>query len=431
MLNSLELLPKIRAMFPALTIADTLFDNAGGSQLPVQVIDSMTRYMRGSFVQLNADYAASREATATVRRAHEVVKVFLNGHGGVAGDEVVGRGPGEVVIASSTTVLCHTLAHAYADARARGALAAGRDEVIVCTAGHEANVGPWLKLAGRGFKVIPWQAESETSGQGEIVWRPDLDRLRSILSERTLLVTFPHVSNILGEVWDPAPVADLAHAAGARLVVDGVAYAPHHAPDVTRMRCDWYVYSTYKVFGPHAAAMYGTRTAFEELTGPNHEFIGKNDLPYKWELGGANHESAAGIAGLAEYVEALDRLGGGPGGRDRGAFERAFATIGTIELMLQAKFLGYLNGKRGVRVVGPKATDASRVATIAFLSDRISPPELSKSLAERRFGIRQGHAYSKRLLDAMGIPAVARVSFAHYNTPGEIDRLIEALDTLI
>jgi selenocysteine lyase/cysteine desulfurase len=428
----LNLVPQIRAQFPGLAGPDTLLDNAGGSQLPLHVIDAMTTYMRRTFVQLNADYATSREATDIVKRAHEVVKVYLNGHAGVTGDEVVGRGLGEAVIASSTTVLCHTLAHAYADARTTGALPKERSEVIVCTAGHEANVGPWLNLARRGFTIIPWQAEAASCGPKEMIWRPSLDRLRTLISSRTALVTFPQVSNILGEVWDPAPVAKIAHEAGAKLVVDGVAYAPHHAPDVARMGCDWYIYSTYKVFGPHAAAMFGTRDAFEQLTGPNHEFVPKDNLPYKWELGGANHESAAGIAALADYVSFVAGLAGG-GGKPatRATFEKAFAVMESIELSLQKRLLDFLVSKPGVRIVGPQASDASRVATIAFLSDKSSPVDLSRAMAERRIGIRQGHAYSKRLLDAMGIPAVARVSLAHYTSPEEVDRLCRELDTLI
>lgn len=429
----LSLLPQIRAQFPALSGPDTLFDNAGGSQLPLQVIDAMTRYMRQTFVQLNADYETSKTATDLVRRAHEVVKVYLNGHADAPGDETVGKGLGDVIIASSTTILCHTLAHAYADARACGALHPDRDEVIVCTAGHEANVGPWLKLKNRGFKVLEWQAEPCPSAANELIWRPSLARLKSLLSRRTALVTFPQVSNIFGESWDPRPVADLAHSVGARIVVDGVAFAPHHAPDVAAMACDWYIYSTYKVFGPHAAAMFGRREAFADLTGPNHEFIPKDTFPSKWEVGGANHESAAGIAALTDYLHFVAQasgLGASPP-LSRPTFTRAFHTIASIELALQQQFMAFLTRRPGVRIVGPAASDASRVATIAFLSGKIAPADLSAALAQRRFGIRHGHAYSKRLLDAMGLPSVARVSFAHYNSPDEVDRLCRTLADLL
>jgi cysteine desulfurase/selenocysteine lyase len=103
----------------------------------------------------------------------------------------------------------------------------------------------------------------------------------------------------------------------------------------------------------------------------------------------------------------------------------------TIELSLQKRFIEFLLSKPGVRIVGPAATGPSRVATIAFLSEKITPQALSLAMAERNIGIRQGHAYSKRLLDAMGIPAVARVSFAHYTSMEEVDRVCSALDPLI
>lgn len=413
---------EIRGLFPALASPTVFMDNAGGSQLPACVIDAMTRYLRENYVQLNADYDASRRATATVARAREVVRTFVNGDG-----------IGDVIFGSSTTVLCYQLAAAYAEARRGG----GRDQVIVCTAGHEANVGPWMRLASRGFEIVPWQAEPVTVNEKEINFRPSLERLRGLLSERTLLVLFPQVSNILGEVWDVRAVAALAHGVGARVLVDGVAYAPHRAPDVAAFGCDWYVYSTYKVFGPHMAAMFGTTEAFAELTGPNHEFISGG--PYKWELGGPNHEGCAGVGALWDFVCQVTGTGarewdGGPGGvkARRAVYERAFGEMQRIEEGLQGKLMAYLRGKRGVRIVGPAAADSTRVATVSFTSERTSPQEISRYLGERGIGIRWGHAYSKRLCEAMGLGGgVARVSLVAYNSVGELEQLFGALDAVL
>lgn len=412
----------IRGLFPALASPTVFMDNAGGSQLPRCVIEAVTRYLRESYVQLNADYDESRRATATVARARDVVRRFVNGDG-----------IGEVLFGSSTTVLCYQLAAAYADASRGGK----RDQIIVCTAGHEANVGPWMRLASRGFEIVPWHAEPAVVNEREINFRPSLETLKRLLSERTRLVLFPQVSNILGEVWDVRAVADLAHSVGARVLVDGVAYAPHRAPDVAQFGCDWYVYSTYKVFGPHMAAMFGTHEALAELTGPNHEFI--TGGPYKWELGGPNHEGCAGVAALWDFVCEVNGVAAGEiqpdgvgSGMPRHVFERAFGEFQRIEERLQERLIGYLRGKRGVRIVGPARGDSTRVATVSFLSDRTSPREISRILGERGIGIRWGHAYSKRLCDGMGLGGgVARVSLVAYNTDRELDRLFEALDAVV
>ena len=436
----------IRSRFPALAGKTVFLDNAGGSQLPRCVIDAMRRYTEETFVQLNADYLLSARASAVIPRARAVVRAFLNADG-----------LGEVVFGSSTTVLCHLLACAYADARdiarAPSLAPAGarppnprflrRDRLIVSTAGHEANVGPWMRLALRGYEVVPWQAEpTRDAATGETLWRPSLDTLRRLLDERTLLVLVPQVSNILGEVWDIAAVAEAAHAVGARVVADGVAFAPHRAPDMAALGCDWYVYSTYKVFGPHMAAMFGRRDAMAELTGANHDFIDA-DNPYKWELGNANHEGAAGVAALWDYVRDLADLAGAPSATDvpaRAAFESAFRLVREIEESLQARLIDYLRRKPGVRIIGPSAADGSRVCTVSFTSERASPPQISRHLGERDIGVRWGHAYSKRLVEAMSADTslrmraetgVARISLQHYNTADEVDRACAVLDEIL
>lgn len=442
-------------MFPALAGQTVFFDNAGGSQLPRCVIDAMRRYMEETFVQLHADYALSARASLVIPRAREAVKVFLNGHGGNPAHSAVGAGIGDVIFGASTTALCYELAGAYADARDAllrpGAAPRGmrappsrlleRDQIVVSTAGHEANVGPWVRLALRGYTVIPWQAEPQRDPlTGRLAWRPSLDTLRGLVNRRTLLVLAPQVSNILGEVWDVRAVAEVAHAVGARVVIDGVAFAPHRAPDMADLACDWYVYSTYKVFGPHMAAMFGTREALAELTGPNHDFIDAAN-PYKWELGNVNHEGAAGVAALWDYLADLAALAGRAHparseAPDRAAIEHAFRAVRSIEESLQARAIERLLGIPGVRIVGPEAADGSRVPTIAFTSAKASPPEISKRLGERGIGIRWGHAYSRRLVEAMAADpdlrirpetGVARISLQHYNTIDEVDRCMDAL----
>ncbi len=429
-------LPQIRAQFPGLDQPTVLLDNAGGAQLPRCVIDAARDYMTRSYVQLGADYDISIRATDTVRRAHEFAKVLVNA--AADHDAAPARGIGEVALGPSSTVLCMMLAGAYADALAAGTLPADRTEIIVCTAGHEANVGPWMRLASRGFTIRQWPAVQDHSPQGGGAWRILPATLAPLLSPRTALVAFPHVSNVLGEIVDLNEVCRLAHAAGARVIADGVAFAPHRAIDVRASNVDWYVFSLYKVYGPHMAALYGRRDAFEPLTGPNHFFIPRGDIPYKFEPGGVSHEGAAAFNALWDYLcfltgdNPLDTTGL-PVPR-RAVIERAFDRMAALERPLQEQLLGYLSRKPGVSIIGVADAGAARVPTIAFVRDGRSPAAIARDGNARAMGFRYGHLYSKRLIGQMGLhpdEGAVRISMVHYNTPEEVDRLCAVLDDIL
>ncbi|MFA6043934.1 MAG: aminotransferase class V-fold PLP-dependent enzyme [Phycisphaerales bacterium] len=411
-------LSQIRAQFPALESNIAYFDNAGGSQLPRCVIDAMRNYLESSYAQGGASYEPSLRATANLKAAHDLVKMFLNVPVG-----------GEVILGASTTALCHLVANAYADARSEGA-APARDEIIVSSAGHEANVGPWSRLTNRGFKVTLWPTEKHDDGQ----WRPSMATLAKLVSNRTRLVAMPQVSNVLGEIWDVAAATRIAHAAGAKIIVDGVAFAPHAAPDMQAIGCDWYVYSTYKVFGPHMAALGGTREAFAELTGPNHFFIPRETLPNKFELGGCSHEGCAAINALTPYAAFL-------AGEDantppsRGLFERAFGVVRELEAGLLSRLMTYLAAKPRVRLVGPGPESRNRVCTVAFVHNTRRSGDIATEANAQGLGIRYGHFYSKRLIDELTpefglLPdqGVVRVSLQHYNSVEELDRLFAYFD---
>lgn len=429
---SVSAIAAVRTHFPSLSGPTVFLDNAGGSQMPRVVADAMHRYMLTSFVQTGADYAESRRASAVVRRAHDVVKVFLN----ACPDDQLDQpraGAGEVILGGSTSTLCRMLADCYAEVLHPG------DEVVICDTAHESNAGPWARLAARGIIVRTWNLEPGSARATE-------SGLRRVLSSRTRIVAFPQVSNILGEIVDVPTLTRIAKDAGARVVVDGVAFAPHRLPDVAAWGVDWYVYSTYKVFGPHMAALFGTHEAMAELTGPNHFFIPRDEVPRKFELGGANHESCAGLLALDHYLEHfLVALGEPepsprpdtlcvrhPLSRER--FRRAFAAMEGIELPLQQRFMAFLRGFRHVRIIGPATGDAGRVCTIAFVRDGKSSRSIAQACNEQNLGVRFGNFYAYRLCKALVIdPAdgVVRVSLAHYNTDDELARLEASLAPLL
>ena len=401
--HALPDLDAVRAAFPALE-ADTVFlENAGGSQVPGVVADAVRDYMRSTYVQLGADYALSEKATAVVDRAHDFVRLLMGG-----------EGVGEVVLGASSSALCRMLADAYLPTIRPG------DEIVVAEAGHEANIGPWLRLEAAGATIRWWRVDPETG-------HTSLDTLSGVLNERTRIVAFPHVSNLLGEITDVEAVTRMAHAVGARVVVDGVAYAPHRAMDVRAWGVDYYTYSIYKVYGPHMGAMFGRPEAWAEVEGPNHFFVPKGEVPYKFELGGVSHEGAAGLLASAGYLAFL----AGEREATRDASLRAFTRMEAWERPLQEQLVGWVREHPALRIVGPDHAGEGRVATVSFLHRSKTSREVSLAANAAGFGIRHGHMYAHRLCTAMGIDpedGVVRVSAVHYNTPAEIERLIEVLE---
>lgn len=399
---------RIRAAFPALSTGPVFLENAGGSQVPRVVADAIHRHLLDRYVQLGAGYERSREATLTVERAHGFVR------------KLMGARHGHVILGSSTTSLLHVLAQCYGQVLHPG------QGVILAQTGHEANLGPWRRLAQQGIDVKIWPVDPGN-------FQCSLTALDELLRGAPALVALPHVSNLLGEIVDLASITARAHAAGARVVVDGVAYAPHRRMRVEDWGVDWYVYSTYKVYGPHMAALYGRDDAFAELTGPNHFFIADDDLPYKFELGGASHEGCAGIVALESYLAYL--LGSDePEALSDVEIDRAFDWMTAFELEPTRRLVEFLQTKSAVRIVGPAHSEVSRVGTVSFVHRDKRSAAISAAVDRSEVAIRHGHMYAYDLCRGLGLDpedGVVRVSLVHYNTPAEIDRLCEVLDDVL
>lgn len=393
---------RLRQQFPALAGETVFLENAGGSQVPGVVADRIRDYMLSSYVQLGAGYELSQRATSVVDQAHGLVRLLMGGE------------HGEIILGPSCSALLQMLADAY------GRILEPGSEIVIAQTGHEANVGPWVRLERLGLKIRWWGMDPETC-------HCSLEDLDQLLNERTALVAFPHVSNLLGEIVDVGAITALAHQAGAKVVVDGVAYAPHRAIDVEAWGVDWYAYSTYKVYGPHMGALWGSSTAIAEVTGPNHFFI--SDVPYQFELGGVCHEGCAGILGLADYLKVVadahptDDL-------TREVVEQAFEIMTALEQPLISQLIDYLQSRSDIRIVGPVHNGADRVGTVSFVHSTRSSKEITEAVDRSEIAIRHGHMYAYRLCERLGLePAdgVVRISLVHYNTPEEIDRLIAVL----
>ena len=399
-----------RGHFPALTDDWALFDNAGGSVPLAGVIERVRDYMSHWQVQLGASYRHSATATALVAEGLR------------AAERLVNAGPGEVVLGPSSTMNVRTLSRALRPWFSPG------DEIVVTNLDHETNIGAWRELASEGLVIRECRFDP---ARLELT----LEGLEPILGQRTRLVCFTHCSNVVGRVHDAAAIIRRVHEAGALACVDGVACAPHRRVDVQALDADFYFLSLYKVFGPHLGLLYGKRDLLLRARGQNHFFIPEDDLPYKLEPGNVVHELTAALPAILEYLLALDEHHhpGSPAAEPV-RLARVYQDIAAHEATLAAPLLEFLQARPNVRVIGSTVAGAHRAPTVSFVVEGRDSGEIPARLDAERIGIRYGHFYAHRAIEALGRHGrngVVRGSLVHYNTADEVGRLITALDRLL
>jgi cysteine desulfurase family protein (TIGR01976 family) len=403
----------VRSQFPALSRlineGQSFFENAGGSFACRQTIDALCEYYTDFKVQPYSEYASSAQAGAAMDRSRERWAAAL------------GVDAREVVFGPSTTANTYVLAHAFAEVLEPG------NEVIVTNQDHEANTGAFRRAAERvGCTIREWRIDPDTG-------LLDIADFEALLSERTGLVTFPHASNIVASENDVARITRLAHGVGARVIVDGVSYAPHTLPDVGALGADVYLFSLYKTYSVHQGLMVVRAGLMAELPNQSHFF---NDAVADKRLNpaGPDHAQVASAGAVLDYVEALHRHHGGDAGDD---LRTACAHVSTLwrrhEDALTPRLLDVLRDRDDVRVLGPSTIDATaghRCPTIAFVPLALDPQEVAHRLVERGVQTSSGHYYAARVLDGLGVDpdrGVVRLSFVHYTAAADIDRAVNAL----
>ena len=398
-----------RSFFPPLENGEVYFENAGGSFAPRQVIESLEGYMRQCQCQPNWSFASSRSARERLDRAQNLMA------------EAINADRNEIVIGPSTTLNVYVLAHALAPQFPPGS------EIVVTNQDHEANGGAWRRLADTGVVVREWRIDPRT---GDL----DVDALDGLLGPRTRLVCFPHVSNIVGSVNDVAAITARAHAVGAMVCIDGVAAVAHHLPDMKALDADLYLFSVYKMFGPHLGVLYAKREHMEAASNQNH-FFHEGNVPEKLHPGGLSYESAASMAGIVDYFESVHahHFDAQPNSL-RTRLAEVYGLFKAQESSLMARVLEYLDGRPDIRIIGRATSDpARRAATFSITVGGRRPADIAERLAELGVCVGYGHFYGYRCVDALGIDpteGVLRISMVHYNTLAEVDRLIEAMDAV-
>ncbi|MEE8505236.1 MAG: aminotransferase class V-fold PLP-dependent enzyme, partial [Kiloniellales bacterium] len=252
-----------RGHFPALGGDWVFLENAGGTLVPDQVIARLNRFTSECQVQPGEGYPASDQGAARIAEGRAALAALINAE------------PGEIVIGPSTTGNVYVLSHAL-----RPLLAPG-DEIVVTNQDHEANNGAWRALEAIGIVLREWRMNPETEDL-------EIEDLLPLLSDKTKLVCFNHCSNIAGMFRDVTEIAARVHEAGALVCVDGVAAVPHRRVDVKALDVDFYLYSPYKVFGPHMGVLYGKRDLLALLANQSHYFLGEDDYQRRLCPGGYN-----------------------------------------------------------------------------------------------------------------------------------------------
>jgi cysteine desulfurase family protein (TIGR01976 family) len=393
---------RLRAQFPALQRAGNgvFFDNAAGAQVPQAVIDAINEHLIEHNVQRGGRYPQSIAVDTTLARARSSVAALVNA-----------RDPNEIAFGMNATSFIRLVSLAL------GPTLGERNEIVVTDLDHEANVATWLALAPLGASFRWWRVRDDANLY--------LEDLAPLLSPKTRLLACPVASNALGTIVDVRGAADLVHAAGGEIFLDCVHFAPHGCVDVQAFDCDYLVCSGYKIFGPHMGFLWGRYELLERLPTFREDFI-PDAPPGKIEAGTVCYENVAGMDAAVGYLARLGRSLSASQGEMRADVARAMQAILDYERGLTLEMLRVLHEcKATIYGIADPARVAGRVPTLAFNIAGVAPSAVTEAMARAGIGIRDGHMYSPRLMQRLGLPrdsGAVRVSLVHYNTVAEIHR---------
>lgn len=372
------------------------FDNGATSQKPQMVLDAINLYYSKNNANIHRGvHYMSQQATSEYEASRQYIQKYIN----AASSQ-------EIIFTKGTTDGINLVASSF------GSLLSAGDEIVISAMEHHSNIVPWQLLCERKqlqLKVIP------VNSRGEL----KLDAFAELLSPKTKLVAVTHISNTLGTINPLREIIDLAHNAGAKVLVDGAQSIQHTKIDVQDLDCDFFVFSGHKVFGPTGiGVLYGKEQLLEEM--PPYQgggdMIAKvtfekttyNELPFKFEAGTPHIAGAICLGTALQYfnqfnVEDIERY-------ERELADYAQDLLSTFE---------------GLRVIG---TAKNKTSVVSFHVDGIHPFDIGTLLDKQGIAVRTGHHCTQPLMDIFGIPGTVRASFAFYNTREEIDTFITAVE---
>jgi cysteine desulfurase/selenocysteine lyase len=371
-------------------------DNAATSQKPRAVIDAITRYYETENANIHRGvHQLSQRATDDYESARETVRAFLNA-----------AHSREIIFVRGTTEGINLVAQTFGRAKLHSG-----DEIVITALEHHSNIVPWQILCGEtgaNLRVAP------INDRGELI----LDEFQKLLTPRTKLVAVAHVSNALGSINPIREIVELAHAQNVPVLVDGAQAVPHIAVDVRALDCDFYAFSSHKVYGPTGVGVLYGKSALLEAMPPyqgggdmissvTFEKTTYNKLPHKFEAGTPD---ISGVIAMGAAIDYVNRIG--------------IQNIAAHEHDLLGYATRTISSLPGVRLIG---TAKEKAGVLSFVMENIHPHDIGTILDQEGIAIRTGHHCAQPLMDRFGVPATARASFALYNTRGEVDALAEGL----
>jgi len=371
-------------------------DNAATSQKPQAVIDAISHYYErdNSNVHRGVHYLSER-ATEEFENARQTVQRFINA-----------ASASEIIFTRGTTEGINLVAQTYG----RTHLGPG-DEILVTALEHHSNIVPWQLLRdekGAKLRVAP------VNDSGELL----LEEFEKLLSPRTKIVAVTHISNAIGTVIPLRQIIEMAHRQNVPVLVDGAQAVPHLTVDVQALDCDFYTFSSHKLYGPTGMGVLYGKSALLDAMPPyqgggdmissvTFEKTTYNKLPYKFEAGTPHVAGAIGLGAAIDYVTAL-------GIENLAAHEHDLLAYATEKV----------SALPGIRVIG---TAKEKAAVLSFVLDGVHPHDVGTILDQEGIAIRTGHHCAQPVMQRFDVPATARASFALYNTREEVDVLVEGL----
>ena len=393
---------QIRADFPVLhqqvnKAPLIYFDNAATTQKPKAVMDALTAYYEKDNANIHRGlHTLAERATTAYELTRKKLAAFLNA-----------PSTDQIIFTSGTTAGINLVAQTFG----RANVGKG-DQIIVSNLEHHSNIVPWQMIAeekGAEIKVIP------VSDEGVL----DIEALKGLLNPKVKLVAVNHVSNAIGTINPIVEIIQLAHAVGAKVLIDGAQSVAHLAVDVQALDLDFFVFSAHKLFGPTGVGvLYGKRELLEAM--PPYQGGGEmikevsfsgttyNELPYKFEAGTPNIADVIAFGAALDYVQAIPA-------KALAAQEEALLAYATEKLQAIP----------GLRIVG---TAPEKIAVISFVIDGVHPQDIGVLLDKFGIAIRTGHHCAQPLMQRYDLVGTCRASFSFYNTFEEIDRFVLCLE---
>jgi cysteine desulfurase family protein (TIGR01976 family) len=398
---------RCRRDFSALrgTVGDNeivFLDGPGGTQVPSAVIEAMTNFYQTCNVNTHGNFPPSREVDRRMESARATLATFL----GAAGPQCISFGHNMTTLNFSLSV-------------AIGRTLKAGDEVLITQLDHEANRGPWLRLAERGIVI----QEVRLKESGEL----DAQDLTAKVTHRTKVLAIGASSNALGTVNDLALARRLTHAVGALLVIDAVHYAPHFPLDVRALDTDFLLCSGYKFYGPHVGVLYAKPGALERLP-TDRLSVQDPAAPYRIETGTLNHAAIDGLRAAVEYLAAW-----GSGATLRERIVDAMTNISAYEHGLARVYHDEVRELLGVRVWGRDFSDRSRAPTVSITLAKHTAAQAATALGAQGICVWDGNFYAARAVEVLGLAergGLLRAGISMYSSASDVRRLLAAIAAL-